>query len=217
VRSITAQATGPFFWQERPRNFHFPSREKNFQRVGTFADYRNNGPDSAAETVSEIIAATADGRTLVYTDGVRGTIGLIDITNPGQPQPLGTVTLDPVPGDDVDYSPTSVDVLGNRYALVAANTSESNTNTSGKLVVVDLTTRAIVREIDWADSPIRSRSAPTAAMRPSSSRTNGAKTSAWAARTTARNRVKTSARPVAAYRAVCPRRRMAIRRAISPC
>lgn len=153
VGSITAQATGPFFWHDRPRSFHFPSREKNFQRVGTFANYRNNGADSASETVSEIIAATADGRTLVYTDGVRGTVGLIDITNPGQPQPLGIVTLDPNPGDDVGYSPTSLDVLGNRYALVAANTSESNTNVSGKLLVVDLATRAIVREIELGGQP----------------------------------------------------------------
>jgi hypothetical protein len=35
----------------------------SFQRVGTFADYRNATIDGL--TVSEIIAATADGKTLV--------------------------------------------------------------------------------------------------------------------------------------------------------
>lgn len=153
VMSVPTHATGPFFWHERPRLFHSFPRAKSFQRVGTFADYRNNGANGADETVSEIIASTADGRTLVYTDGVRGTVGLIDITNPGRPQPRGIITLDPNPDDDTEYSPTSVAVLGNRYALVAANTSESNTNTSGKLVVIDLTTRGIINEIELGGQP----------------------------------------------------------------
>ena len=59
----------------------------------------------------------------------------------------------PDPGDDTDYSPTSVDVLGNQYALVGANTSESLTNTSGKLVVVDIATHGIVTEIDLGGQP----------------------------------------------------------------
>ena len=147
------QATGGLFsWKERPKR-HFQPREKSFQRVGTLANYLNNGTDAADETVSEIVAATADGNTLVYTDAIRGTIGFIDITDPGSPQPLGTVVLDPIPGDDTDYSPTSVDVLGNRYALVSANTSQSLTNTSGKLVVVDVATHGIVTEIDLGGQP----------------------------------------------------------------
>ncbi len=40
----------------------------------------------------------------------------------------------------LDGEPTSVDVLGNKYALVAVNTSTNFINTSGKLVVVDITT-----------------------------------------------------------------------------
>ncbi len=152
--SNATQATGSlFFANERPTHLRFPSREMSFQRLGTFANYLNNGDDAADETVSEIVAATANGNTLVYTDGVRGTIGFIDITNPGNPQPLGLTILDPDPDDDTDYSPTSVDVLGNQYALVAANTSESLTNTSGKLVVVGIATRRIVTEIDLGGQP----------------------------------------------------------------
>ena len=55
----------------------------SFQRVGTFANYRNASLDE--HTVSEIIAASADGKTLIYTDAVRGTLGFIDITNPAPP------------------------------------------------------------------------------------------------------------------------------------
>ena len=46
-----------------------------------------------------------------------------------------------------------MDVLGNQYALVGANTSESLTNTSGKLVVVNIATRGIVTEIDLGGQP----------------------------------------------------------------
>ena len=153
MTSDTMQATGDLFhWKERPKR-HVQRREKSFQRVATLGNYLNNGTDAADETVSEIVAATADGNTLVYTDAIRGTIGFIDITDPGNPQPLGTVVLDPDPDDDTDYSPTSVDVLGNRYALVSANTSESLTNTSGKLVVVDIATHGIVTEIDLGGQP----------------------------------------------------------------
>ena len=69
----------------------------------------------------EIVAATADGKTLIYTDGDRDTIGFIDITNPVAPTAAGSVPLDPDPADDMDYSPTSVEVLRNQYALVAVD------------------------------------------------------------------------------------------------
>jgi Tol biopolymer transport system component len=49
--------------------------------------------------------------------------------------------------------PTSVDVLGNKYALVAVNTSKNFIETSGNLIVVDITTRAILRSIDLGGQP----------------------------------------------------------------
>ena len=130
----------------------------SFQRVGTFANYRN-APISET-TVSEIVAATADGKTLVYTDSQRGTIGLIDIANPSRPQAAGTVALDSNPNDDRDYSPTSVDVLRSQYALVAADTSESKANPSGSLLVIDIATGAIVVEIDLGGQPDSVRVSP---------------------------------------------------------
>jgi hypothetical protein len=132
--------------------------EWSFQRVGTFANYRN--APLGETTVAEIIAATANGKTLVYTDGGRGTIGFIDITNPSRPLPAGTVALDPDPSDDVDYSPTSVDILQNRYALVTADTSESKANPSGRLVVVDIDRRSVVTELDLGGQPDSAKISP---------------------------------------------------------
>jgi hypothetical protein len=115
------------------------TRGKSFQRVATFGNYLNNGPDAADETVSEIVAATADGRTLVYTDALRGTIGLVDISNPSQPAPRGVFRLDVDPEDDIEHSPTSVDILGSRYALIAVDTTSGDfERPSGYLLVLDI-------------------------------------------------------------------------------
>lgn len=134
------QARGQLsFWDDRPRSHHAPSRERSFRRIATFGNYLNDGADAADETVSEIVAATANGRTLVYTDAVRGTIGFIDITIPSRPQPLGTLPLDANPDDETVHSPTSVDILGNRYALVSVDTTSGNIDApAGHLLVVDL-------------------------------------------------------------------------------
>ena len=44
-------------------------RDWRFKRVGTFANFRN--AELGDVTVSEIVAATPDGRTLVYSRGPR--------------------------------------------------------------------------------------------------------------------------------------------------
>jgi hypothetical protein len=135
-----------FVWKPRPAVKRSGSRDKSFQRVGTFANYRNN-PMSGPMTASEIVAATSDGQLLVYSDGLLRAIGFINIANPGQPQPAGRVTF------PTGHFPTSVDVLGNRYALVGVNTSVSFTSPSGYLAVVDVVARTIVRQIDLGGQP----------------------------------------------------------------
>ena len=158
VGGVASQALdqGTSFWDERPRHFrHHP--ERSFQRVATLGNYLNNGSEAADETVSEIIAATADGRTLVYTDAIRGAVGFIGITNPAQPVPLGTFPLDANPDDAVDHSPTSVDILGNRYALVAVDTTSGAFDVpGGYLLVLDITAPTApvpVRTIDLGGQP----------------------------------------------------------------
>ena len=111
--------------------------DKHFNRIATFANYRNNA-DLEEETVSEIVAATRDGNTLVYTDGEREALGFVDISDPADPLPLGSF---PLAGE-----PTSVAVLGDAYALAAVVTDDTFTAPAGELVVVDIATRAPVAD-----------------------------------------------------------------------
>jgi len=109
-----------------------PARKgAQFERLSTFLVCENTSCDRSVveTTVSEIVAASEDGRTLIYTDSAQGLIGLVDITNAAQPKALGVV--------DVGGEPTSVAVAG-RYALVAVNTSEDFLSPSGWLKVFDI-------------------------------------------------------------------------------
>jgi hypothetical protein len=116
--------------------------QNTFQRIATLQVHLNH-PD-AEEAVSEIVAATSDGMLLIYTDGENGTIGFVDISNPSSPAPSGTL--------EVGGEPTSVAVVGN-YALVGVNTSENYVNPTGLLVVVDITSRQLIRTLDMMGQP----------------------------------------------------------------
>ena len=119
------------------------SAEMNFNRIASFATPHNNA-DASAESSAEIIAASDDGMTLIYTDSPLGVVGLIDITDATNPQAKGNV--------DVGGEPTSVTVVGNT-AYVAVNTSESYTNPSGKLVSVNLADGSVTGECDLGGQP----------------------------------------------------------------
>ncbi len=107
--------------------------KKVFKRIATFPVFQNT--DVELETVAEIVSASQDGKTLVYTDSETGNIGFVDITKPSKPIASGIVS--------VGGEPTSVAVAG-RYALVAVNTSDDFINVSGKLVVIDIKTQTVV-------------------------------------------------------------------------
>ena len=98
--------------------------ETNFNRVASFATFANN-TDAQAESSAEIISASGDGMTLVYSDSPLGVIGMIDITDPSTPKGLGNI--------EVGGEPTAVSVLNN-IAMVGVNTSESYTAPSGLLL-----------------------------------------------------------------------------------
>lgn len=117
-----------------------------FNRIASFPTVDNmaEGEDRSRETSAEIIDATPDGMTLVYTDSPLGVIGMIDITDPANPQPMGNLEM---PGE-----PTSVAVVGRR-AYVGINTSESFTDPSGQLAVIDIDTREIVTTCDLSGQP----------------------------------------------------------------
>ena len=113
-----------------------------FRRIAHFPVFLNTDVDD--ETVAEIVAASEDGRTLVYTDGQTENVGFVDITDPAQPAADGVVA--------VDGEPTSVAVAGS-YVLAGVNTSESFVAPSGALQVIDLVTRTVVRTIDLGGQP----------------------------------------------------------------
>ena len=125
--------------------------EMNFNRIASFATPANNGERAAEESSAEIITASADGMTLVYSDSPLGVIGLIDITDPANPQPAGTIAL--------DGEPTAVSALGNTV-FAGVNTSESYTAPSGHLIHIDLATRAEAGRCDLGGQPDSTAVAP---------------------------------------------------------
>lgn len=120
--------------------------EPTFNRIATFATPLNMaaGEDTARTTSAEIISASEDGKTLVYTDSPLGAVGLIDITDPAAPKPLGNI--------DMGGEPTTAKIIGNTV-FAAVNTSKDFVNTSGKLISVDLATKAIVAECELGGQP----------------------------------------------------------------
>ncbi|WP_200285793.1 esterase-like activity of phytase family protein [Rhabdochromatium marinum] len=131
--------------------------DSSFQHLASFDVTRNRSSDQQViSRVAEIVDVTEDGLTLVYTDSASQLIGYVDISDPANPQPAGVV--------NVGGEPTSVAVHGG-LALAGVNTSTMATidcdgetvdyiaDWSGKLVVIDNTTRAISGEIDLGGQP----------------------------------------------------------------
>lgn len=116
-----------------------------FNRVTTFETTLNlPEADRGAPSVAEIISASEDGNTLVYTDSPQKGIGVVDITDPAAPKASGFVKL--------GGEPTSVKVVGGK-ALVAVVTSETKANPSGHLAVVDLAGQTVASTCDLKGQP----------------------------------------------------------------
>lgn len=117
-----------------------------FNRVSSFPVNLNlpSDMDQKTETSAEIIAASGDGNTLVYSDSPLGAIGLIDITDPKAPKAKGIIKL--------DGEPTSVSVNGN-LAFIGVNTSKSYVEPSGKLIIINLESREVVSSCDLGGQP----------------------------------------------------------------
>ena len=118
----------------------------HFNRVATFPACMqiDANCNTNEETGAEIVAASTDGMTLIYTDALQEQIGFTDISNPAQPKAKGVLAM--------GGEPTSIAVKGN-YALVAVDTSADFVNASGDLVVVDITTQTIVHRRSIGGQP----------------------------------------------------------------
>lgn len=118
----------------------------SFNRISTFnvVDNLPQGADPKKSTAAEIITVTEDGNTLIYSDSPGKRIGFIDISTPGAPKAAGIVAL--------DGEPTTTVVIGGK-AYVGVNTSESYTNPSGHLAVVDIASRKIEDKVDLGGQP----------------------------------------------------------------
>ncbi|MHC1547632.1 esterase-like activity of phytase family protein [Phyllobacterium sp. K27] len=120
--------------------------EPVFNRIASFPVVSNlpKDADSSKVTSSEIITASEDGKTLIYSDSPNGAIGFIDITDATKPQALGQLKL--------DGEPTSVAVAG-ANVLAAVNTSKDKVNPSGRLDIVDLVSRKVIATCDLGGQP----------------------------------------------------------------
>ncbi len=117
-----------------------------FNRIASFpvCSFIDPTCNDDTETAAEIVAASEDGNTLIYTDSPVEGLGFVDIANPGAPIGIGTLAL--------GGEPTSVAVAG-EVALVGVNTSVDFVNTSGTLDVVDIATRTNLVSIPLAGQP----------------------------------------------------------------
>ena len=117
-----------------------------FTRVATFpvCSQIDENCDTDEETAAEIVAASSDKMTLIYSDSPMNQIGFVDIADPKTPVALGTLAL--------SGEPTSITVFGD-YALVAVNTSDNYVNVGGELAVVDIATQTQVHTIALDGQP----------------------------------------------------------------
>ena len=131
----------------------FAVNAAEFKQVSKFETYKNYREQADQDgdlivfdqkSAPEIVDATEDGKTLVYTNSELGSIGFVDISNPSNPIGLGEMY--------VDGEPTSVAVRGD-YAVFGVNTSESYTNPSGKAVFFKVSTQERLFEVPLIGQP----------------------------------------------------------------
>jgi len=124
----------------------------SFNRIATFETTTNPGSG-----IAEIVAAADGGRTLLYTDSGADLVGFVDVADPAAPVAAGTLAT--------GGSPTSVAVFG-RYALIAVDDTPIDPDNTfgphaGRLLVVDIASRTVVRTIDMGGQPDSVKVAPS--------------------------------------------------------
>ncbi len=124
-----------------------------FERIASFPVALNlpEGTDPVTPTSAEIVTASGDGMTLIYSDSPNRAVGFIDISDPSAPAPLGSLAM--------GGEPTSVSARDGT-AFVGVNTRASFIEPSGRLAAVDIATRAEIATCDVGGQPELGRHRP---------------------------------------------------------
>eukprot|EP00659_Diplonema_papillatum_P003286 gene3286-5151_t len=110
-----------------------------FNRIASFPVCLLDNPACSDQATSaEIVTASTDGMTLIFTDSPAHRLGFIDISDPAAPAAAGVVAL--------SGEPTSVTVVGD-FIVVAVNTAANFVDVSGSLSVFRVSDRSPVRSI----------------------------------------------------------------------
>jgi len=104
--------------------------------------------------VAEIIAATPNGKTLVYTNAVGGELGIINITNPGRPKLVKTINVQ----KNGIGEPTSVAITADgKYAVVAVRLGDDLNHANNGMVrvynIANLNNISLVKEVSVGIGP----------------------------------------------------------------
>lgn len=136
-----------------PANAQTVASGASFARTATYPVYENRpeGADIADETVAEISDISEDGKSMVYTDAAGKRIGILDVSDPGKPTGLGTVSLATL-GNKGD-EPTSVAVVGEYVLVVISETGKDYENPKGRVDVIKLSDRKKVGSYDLGGQP----------------------------------------------------------------
>ena len=136
-----------------PANAQTAASGASFARTATYPVYENrpDGVDIADETVAEISDISEDGKTMVYTDAAGKRIGFLDVSDPGSPKGLGTVSLATL--GNADDEPTSVAVVGEYVLVVISETGKDYENPKGRVDVIKLSDHKKVGSYDLGGQP----------------------------------------------------------------
>jgi hypothetical protein len=118
--------------------------EQVFNRIASFPVVTNLPKGGDKATSAEIITATKDGNTLIYSDAPGGTIGFVDITDARAPKAGGSLAI--------EGEPNSVAVAGPKV-LVTIDKTEDMTKPAGMLGVVDIATKKMEMTCDLGGQP----------------------------------------------------------------
>jgi hypothetical protein len=123
-----------------------PVERNYFKRASNFFICGQQGASCQSDdaTSAEIVAATDDGMTLVYTDAERGGVGRVDISDINNPFGTGFFAL--------EGEPTSVAIHGD-YAVVVENTSTDYVDVSGALHVFSISDWKLLRTYQLEGQP----------------------------------------------------------------